>query len=402
MSRSRKEMRKGLIKNKIFLKMMMGILHKPAFKKLNITTEYYTPKHDTYIVISNHTDALDPGILMCGFNNSYIRFVASDHVTRSGLLGWVIKNLGGVIVKRRSNPPEVLINDILDTVKADIPVGIFAEGSTSFNGETGYISPNTGKMVKDSGVALITYRLTGGYLRSSRWTKKTKVGPVHGRVVNEYSPEEIAKMSVDEVNEIIRRDTYVNAFEEQRKNPKTYTGEDLAEYLERILFVCPHCKSMGNLHSKGDNFKCDACGYNVNYGTDAFFHSDDNEVVFDNVLDWDKWQREIWKAHVLSKGDGELIFEDKGQIVREIQEDKKIPVADNASVKLYKDRFVITLDDGKEVEMFIENITRVWVAAWDSFIVVDDKHYFDISTHIPRAAIKYVAAWRYLRGAEFY
>lgn len=402
MSRSRKEMRKGLIKNKFFVKVFLTLLHKPAFKKLNITTEYYTPKHDTFIVISNHTDALDPGILMCAFNNKYIRFVASDHVTRGGLLGWIIKNLGGVIIKRRNNPSEVLINDILDTVKADIPVGIFAEGSTSFNGETGYISPNTGKMVKDSGVALITFRLTGGYLRSSRWTEKNKVGPVFGRVVNEYSPEEIAKLSDEEVNEIIRRDTYVNAFEEQRKNPHEYTGENLAEYLERILYVCPKCNQIGHLHSKGDNFKCDSCGYNVNYGTDAFFHSDDNEVIFDNVLSWDKWQRNIWKEAVLSAKDGELIFEDSGQIVREIREDTKIPVADNAKVRLYKDKFVVILDNGENVEMPIDKIKRVWVAAKDSFILVDDNHYFDVGTHVPRAAIKYIVAWRYLRGKEFY
>ncbi len=402
MSRSRKEMRKGLVKNKIFMGMLMNCLHKAAFKYLNVTTENYIPKHKTFIVISNHTDALDPGILMCTFNRSYIRFVASDHVTRQGLFGWVIKNLGGVIVKRRDKSSDVLINDILDTVKADIPVGIFAEGSTSLNGETGYISPNTGKMVKDAGVALITFRLTGGYLRSSRWTNVNKTGPVFGKVVNEYSPEEIAAMSVDEVNEIIRRDTYVNAFEEQRKNPHEYTGENLAEYLERIIYVCPSCKTVGTLHSKGDNFKCDKCGYNVDYGIDAFFHSDGNEVIFDNVLDWDKWQRKVWEEQVLSAEDGELIFEDTKQIINEINKDSKTRVAENGKVRLYKDRFEVELDDGKVITMNMAGVKRVWVAAKDSFILVDDTHYYDISTQIPRAAIKYVAAWHYLRGKEFF
>lgn len=364
--------------------------------------ESYTPKHETFIIVANHTSALDPGYLMCALKRMYIRFVASDHVTRDGLLGWIIKNFGGVIVKRRGNPSEVLVNDIIDTVKADIPVGIFAEGSTSLNGETGYMSPNTGKMVKDSGVALITFRFIGGYLKSPRWTKNDKKGPVFGKVVHEYSPEELAEMSVDEVNEIIRRDTYVNAFEEQRKDPHEYKGENLAEYLERILYVCPKCHEVGHLHSKGDNFRCDACGYNVKYGTDAFFHSDDNDIIFDNVLEWDEWQRKIWKEKVLAAKDGELIFEDKGQIIREIQGDKKIPVSDNANVKLYKDKFVVELSDTESVEMPIESMKRVWVAAKDSFILVDGNHYFDVGTHAPRAGIKYVCAWRYLLGKEFY
>lgn len=401
MSRSRKEMRKGYLRNKIFVETLIALVKKPAFKKLHATMEHYTPKHKTFLLISNHTDALDPGYIFVALNR-YIRFVASDHVTRGGLLGFVIKHLGGVIVKRRGNPPEVLWNDILDTLKADISVGLFAEGSTSFNGETGFMSENTGKLVKDAGVALITYRLVGGYLRSPRWTDKNKVGPITGGVVNEYSPEELATMTVDEINEIIRRDTYVNAFEEQRKNPKEYTGERMAEYLERILYVCPKCEQVGHLHSKDSTLKCDHCGYSVDYGTDAFFHSDKNEVVFDNVLDWDKWQRGIWKDKVLSTPKGELIYEDKNQIIRSIDGDVKIPVSDNASFRLYTDRFVISPEGKEDIVMPVETTKRVWIAAKDSLIVVDDNHYFDISCHIPRSAIKYVVAWRYLLGKEFY
>ena len=401
MSRSRREMRKGYNRNRFLVMLVFKTLKKAAFKKLNAYMEPYTPKNKTFLVISNHTDALDPGFLMLEFNK-YIRFVASDHVTRGGLLGFVIKYLGGVIVKRRSNPPEVLWNDILDTLKADIPVGLFAEGSTSLNGETGFISENTGKLVKDSGKALITHRFIGGYLRSPRWANTNKVGPVFGQVVNEYSAEELAKMTVEEVNEIIRKDTYVNAFDEQRKNTKTYTGENMAEYLERILYVCPKCKTIGELHSKGDYLKCDVCGYNVEYGTDAFFHSEDSEVVFDNVLDWDKWQRKIWKEKVLSAKDDELIFEDTDQVIRTIREDAKIPVADHAKLQLYKDKFVVVKDDGEKVEMPVLTMNRVWIAAKDSLILVNDEHYFDVSCHdVKRAAIKYVAAWMYLRGKDF-
>lgn len=401
MSRSRKEMRKGYHRNRFMVMLVFKILKPFAFPVLHAEMKPYRPKNKTFLVISNHTDALDPGFLMLEFNK-YIRFVASDHVTRGGLLGFVIKYLGGVIVKRRSNPPEVLWNDILDTLKADIPVGLFAEGSTSLNGETGFMSANTGKLVKDSGKALITHRFIGGYLRSPRWANTNKIGPVIGEVVNEYSAEELATMTVDEINEIIRRDTYINAFEEQRKSPRTYTGENMAEYLERILYVCPKCRKIGTLHSKGDFFKCDDCGYNVEYGTDAFFHSEDNTVIFDNVLDWDKWQREEWKKKVLAAEDGELIFEEKDQVIRTIKEDAKIPVADHATFQLYKDKFVIIKDDGEKVEMSMPSITRVWIAAKDSLIVVNDEHYYDVSCHdVKRSAIKYVAAWMYLRGKDF-
>lgn len=400
MSRSRKEMRKGYLKSRVVVMFLLRICKPIAFRILRAEMKYYKPKNKTFLLISNHTDALDPGFIMGGMNK-YIRFVASDHVTRAPLLGPFIRLFGGCIIKRRSNPPEVLINDIIDSLKADVPVGLFAEGSTSLNGETGFISANTGKLVKDSGKALITWRFTGGYLRSPRWANTNKKGPVRGGVVREYSPEELANMTVEEVNEAIRRDTYVNAFEVQRENKDVYTGENMAEYLERILYVCPKCKEIGNLHSKGDFLKCHSCGYTVEYGTDAFFHSDDNDVIFDNVLAWDKWQRKEWKERVLAAKDGELIFEDTEQVVRTIREDQRIPVSSHAKLQLYKDKFVVVTEK-ETIEMPMESITRVWIAAKDSVIIVNNEHYFDVeSKDVKSAPIKYVAAWMYLRGRDF-
>ena len=125
-------------------------------------------------------------------------------------------------------------------------------------------------------------------------------------------------------------------------------------------------------------------------------------MIFDNVLAWDKWQRKEWKEKVLSAADGELIFEDKDQIIRTIKEDAKIPVADHATLQLYKDKFVIIKDDGEKVEMPVLSMNRVWIAAKDSLILVNDDHYFDVSCHdVKRSAIKYVAAWMYLRGKDF-
>ena len=187
----------------------------------------------------------------------------------------------------------------------------------------------------------------------------------------------------------------------QREKKDVYTGENMAEYLERILYVCPKCKEIGHLHSKGDFFKCHACGYKVEYGTDAFFHSEDNEVVFDNVLDWDKWQRKEWKEKVLAAKDGELIFEDTDQIIQTIKDDQKIPVSEHATLQLYKDKFVVITED-EIIEMPIASLNRVWIAAKDSLIIVNDEHYFDVGCHeVKRAAIKYVAAWMYLRGKDF-
>lgn len=53
--------------------------------------------------------------------------------------------------------------------------------------------------------------------------------------------------------------------------------------------------------------------------------------------------------------------------------------------------------------MPMESLKRVWIAAKDALIVVNDDHYFNVEgIEVKRAAIKYVAAWMYLRGKEFF
>ncbi|MBQ8209902.1 MAG: 1-acyl-sn-glycerol-3-phosphate acyltransferase [Clostridia bacterium] len=400
MNKETKHMRKGYIFNKIFIETLALILHLPLRQIFNLKPKYHSPKHKTFILISNHTSSIDPAYIVLALKNRYVRFVASDHVTRMGFLGFVLKALCGIIVKRRDKAPDVLINDILGSLKAGVPVALFAEGNTSFNGETGFISPNTGKMVKDSGVALVTFRFDNGYLLSARWSEKKKKGTLRCGVVNEYSAQELAGMTVDEVNEIIRRDTYVNAFDEQRRNPVVYTGENMAEYLERILYICPDCKTVGHLHSKGDSLKCGNCGYTVEYGNDAFFHNESN-VVFDNVLDWDKWQREIWKDKVLSAKSGEVIFEESGMSVSSVRKDSKTLVSKNATLQLFNDKFRIILSENETVEMRMCDVKKVWTSSPDAVVIIDDRHYYDIVSPVHSSAIKYIAAWQYLRGKDF-
>lgn len=332
--------------------------------------------------------------------DKYIRFVASDHTTRMKL-GWVFKYIGGVIVKYRDRPSSYLTEEIIRTVQAGIPVGLHAEGAISINGQTGFISEHTGQLVKDSGVALITYRFIGGYLRKPRWASVKRSGPIIGHFVNEYSAEELSRLSAEEITEIIRRDTYVNAYEEQRKNPYDYEGENLAECVERILYVCPKCKKVATLHSKGNFLTCD-CGYKVEMQKDGFFHDCGEGLVHDNVLDWDLWQRDLWKEQLLSAEKGSLILSEGGQIVKKVDVDEEEILSENATISLYPEKLVIELGDGKaDITMEMDKIKQLSIANKDTVLVVDDKLFLDIGSHIPRSPTKYVAAWRYLTGKEY-
>lgn len=367
-------------------------------KHFHAEVEAYTPKNDTFIIIGNHTDTMDPGYQMISLNR-YVRFVAADFLVRvNAFTKLILGKLDGVIVKNRSKPSDVLIDEIMENLKAGIPVGLHAEGLITTNGETGYISPNTGKLVKDSGVALITYRIVGGYLRRPRWAETERSGPVYGKVVHEYSPEELKNYSVDEINEIIRRDIYVNAFEQQKMHPEFYEGKNLAEFVERTLYLCPKCNQIGTLHSHGDDFTCE-CGYSLTYGEDGLFHSDKNDVVFDNILSWDKWQRKEW--HSILQNAGGLIFSERNQIINKVDDGVPKELCSDGTINIYKDRFELLIN-GETVSLPLNDLKRVQNASKQNLVLINKENdYYLLKSSVPRSSDKYVAAYYYLTGREY-
>ena len=396
----RAKVRRGYNFNRVTVRTIFAILKKKVMTDNNVQLEYYKPKHKTFILISNHTDAADPGYEMEALGR-YIRYVASDHTARMKL-GWVFKYVGGVIIKHREKPSSYLTADIIKNVQAGIPVGLHAEGAMTTNGQTGFVSANTGKLVKDSGVALVTYRFVGGYLRKPRWANTARKGPIKGQFVAEYSPEELSKLSAEEITEIIRRDIYVNAYEEQKKVPESYDGENLAECVERVLYVCPKCGEVGTLHSKGNILECD-CGYKVEMKSDGFFHDMGEGNLYDNVLSWDMWQRDKWKERILSKANGELIFSEGGQIVKSVNGEEEQILSENAVISLYPEKIEITLGETQEpIVMAMDKIKQVSLAGKDTILLVDENHFLDIGSVVPRSSTKYIAAWRYLTGKQYY
>lgn len=359
----------------------------------------YKPKSKNFIVISNHSDGLDPILIMCSLKK-YIRFVAGDHTILNPWAKFFFKDLSGWIIKDRDNPASVLFNDMKASADEGVPTGIYVEGTITPNGETGFFSPRTGDFVKNLGVSLITYRIKGGFFHMPRWGTGLRRGPLRGKVMGEYSAEELSRMTGEEVNEIIKRDIYVNAFEEQRKRPRTYKGKNLAEHVERVLFVCPHCEKVGTMHSKGNYLTCD-CGYQVEFGRDGFFHQSQKELVFDNVLDWDKWQKPTWKQQVLDTPDGGLVFEEKDQIVYTMIKRKRVELSDDATLRLYKDRFELYLNPKQTIVMPIKELKLVLNVSVQSLMFIDSEHFLYVKSKNPTAAAKYVAAWRTLIGKDY-
>jgi len=182
-------------------------------------------------------------------------FVASEHIFSWGYSSRIIEYLASPIPIFKGAPAAGTVLEILERIRAGHSIAIFAEGDRSFSGRTERIEPVIGKLARNSNVALVTFRIEGGYFTNPRWSDTYRKGQMKAGIVKVYEPETLKAMTVREVNEAIMNDLYEDAYERQRTDEVEYKGRHLAEHLERLLFLCPKCKMAGNLVSKEDSIK---------------------------------------------------------------------------------------------------------------------------------------------------
>ncbi|MDR1619793.1 MAG: 1-acyl-sn-glycerol-3-phosphate acyltransferase [Clostridiales bacterium] len=295
-------------RHKFFYK-LIKIIVTPFFKGI-YRYKYQKAAHikPPFIVVSNHNNDLDPALVSMALKE-HIYYVASEHIFRWGRLSKLIVWLFAPIMRQKGTADARTVMDIIRHVRAGHNIGLFAEGNRSFNGLTGPILPSTGKMVKLLGARLVTFKLEGGYFTSPRWGDRPRKGRMRGYVVNIYTPEALKGMSAGDVQTVIERDLYEDANATQKQNPIAYKGKNLACHLETALYMCPLCRAVASMHSRGNQLMC-ACGLRVACtpygGLIAEYGS-----AFKTVAEWDIWQKRTLAT--LIHEDAGLTISDEGQ-----------------------------------------------------------------------------------------
>lgn len=260
------------------------------FAKIKFGFQYKKAENlpDKYIVLSNHVTDFDMVFLICSFPKQ-MYFVASEHIARWKTLYAFLKYAAEPIMRYKGTVAASTVVEALRKIKAGANVCIFAEGIRTWDGVTCPILPSTGKMIKSAKCGLVTYKISGGYFVSPGWSDSgLRKGPLSGTPVNIYTKDQIQAMSVDEINDIINRDLYENAYEKQLHDPKKYTGTDLAKGLDNLFYICPVCNKIEMLSSEGNILKCNSCHAEFTYNEYGLFENAPFKTVRDYVL----WQQE--------------------------------------------------------------------------------------------------------------
>jgi len=261
-------------------------------------------RKEPFVMLANHTFMFD--VIHVPLRVKRVPFiVANQTLFKKKATKFLVSQVAHVISKQKGQSDTSTVRDLISAVKRGYPILIFPEGDTTFFGETGYIEESTMKLIKKLEIDVITCNVRGGYLSKPRWAtekRKNRYAEFHYELT--ISKEQVKTMSVDEINETIKKALYHNAYTFQKEHMIPHPGKNLAKGLEDVLYVCPVCKSLHTLKTDGNQICCESCntqGYMDQYG---FIHG----FTYDNLIDWNQFQRQYKKALIESSFESKAIL----------------------------------------------------------------------------------------------
>lgn len=261
-----------------------------------------------------------PAIVLCT-HGSFIDFIFSASLLRKfspnfivarlyfydNLLGWLVRKLGGFPKSMFAMDTESIKNS-LSVLKNNGLLAMMPEARLSTTGRFEDIQSSTYSFIKKSAVPVYTVKFGGDYFADPKWGKGFRRGSlVEAELDVLYTAEEIAALSVEEIQKGIEERLYYNEFEWLEGHPEIkYRLKKMAEGLENILTICPICHKKHTIITKKDKVFCSRCGYLTSldnrYGFTGNFR-------FKNLTEWYDWQKEQMEKEIQSNDNFALTSE---------------------------------------------------------------------------------------------
>ncbi|MCQ2399350.1 MAG: 1-acyl-sn-glycerol-3-phosphate acyltransferase, partial [Clostridia bacterium] len=251
-----------------------------------------------------------PFILLCNhnaFQDFYVAFTllkkkfSNFIVAIDGYIGreWLLRDVGCICKRKFTNDPVLIkkLKKVLD--RGDVPV-IYPEARYSLCGTTAVLPASLGKMIKLFKVPVLTLICHGHHVNSPFWDTSHARGVEHteAEFTRLLTKEEIASLSVDEINDKIVNAFRYDDFKWQKERGIKINDEKRADGLDKVLYQCPHCHTEYEMSSDGKYLICNACGKKWEMTELGELKAVEGETEFSHIPDWYEWERENVRKEV--------------------------------------------------------------------------------------------------------
>ncbi|MBE6543707.1 MAG: 1-acyl-sn-glycerol-3-phosphate acyltransferase [Ruminococcaceae bacterium] len=259
-----------------------------------------------YMILSNHMSFIDFELVAMGTFPHRVNNVVN--IDGYYMRPWLME-LIGAICTRKFTMDMHLIRSIRKVLKRGDVLCMYPEARYSPCGIESYIPDSVGMLVKSNKVPVVAVVHRGNYLHSPFWNfRKKRKAQHHTTMTKILTVDDIQKMSVDEINDTIRKALTYNEYQYQKDSGILIKEKYRAEGLHKILYHCPACKTESKMDSKGAEIFCRHCGKRWVQNEDGILKALNGETEFANIPDWFRWERKMVEKQIES---GEYKFDDE-------------------------------------------------------------------------------------------
>ncbi len=295
---TRFDMSKPPVRTKWYLRPLTYILSAPdVFKhRTKITKTRTEGLKPPYLMLCNHNSFLDFKVLTKAIFPSRANYV----VAIDGFIGRekLLRNVG-CICKRKFTNDIVLVKQLKQVLKnGDIAV-VYPEARYSLCGTTAVLPESLGKLCKAMKVPVVTFICHGNHVTSPFWNLHDRgIKPTEAEMTLLFTPEELAGMSVEEINKKLVEAFQYDDYRWQKERGLRTKYKKRAEGLQKVLYQCPACKTEFRMETEGTKLRCKACGKTWVLNELNELTAEDGKTEFSHIPDWYEWERSNVRAEV--------------------------------------------------------------------------------------------------------
>ncbi len=306
--------------------------------KCGVTIEKFKEQGDRqYLVIMNHQTVFDQFFVGCAFKGA-VYYIATEDIFSMGWLSKVIRFLVNPIpIKKQTNDLKA-VKTCIRVVKEGGTIALAPEGNRTYSGKLCYIKPSIVKLMRVLKLPLAIFRIEGGYGVQPRWCDDVRKGRMRAYVSRVVEPEEYATLTDEEMMALIIRELGVD----EARVDGEYHHKNLAQYLERCVYVCPHC-GPSTFESHRDLVTCKKCRRQIRYLPTKELKGVGEEIPFRFIADWYDWQYDFVRQLDIGTYIERPAYRETVRLSDVLLYQKKVPLRKKAEICLYSDR--ITIDE---------------------------------------------------------
>ena len=250
------------------------------------------------LYLMNHSSFIDLEIVASVLYPRPFNIVA----TSDGFIGkpWLMRQIGCIPTKKFI-PDLMLVRDMeyaLNTLKSSVV--LFPEAGYSFDGTATLLPETLGRCIKFLKVPVVMIRTEGAFTRDPLYNNlQRRRVKVSAKMTCLFSKEEVETLDDATIQKAIEEQFSFDSFRWQKENGVRVKAGFRADYLNRLLYKCPHCRTEGRTEGRGTKLVCHACGKEYEMTVLGEMRATEGKTAFSHIPDWYRWERESVREEIL-------------------------------------------------------------------------------------------------------